>query len=143
MPKTKKSGEPIESELPSTIQRSDKKAKRTFAKTHDSALETYGDEERANRTAFAALKHTHEKVGDHWEPKEKGRKGPSDKRAEASYDEAGNRETAGGVDANASVTHLRELAKRLEIPGRSKMSKDELVEALQKANDKKTREARS
>ena len=27
--------------------------------------------ERANRVAFSAVKHTHEKVGDHWEPKEK------------------------------------------------------------------------
>jgi hypothetical protein len=143
VPKIDKSGEPIESELPSTLQRSDSKAKRTFAKTHDSALESYGDEERANRTAFASLKHTHEKVGDHWEPKEKGRKGPSDDRAEASYDESGDRETAGGVDANASLTHLRDLAKRLDVPGRSTMSKEELVQALQKANDAATRKART
>jgi hypothetical protein len=131
MPKTTKSGKVIEEELPSTLQRSDEKAQATYAKTHDSALGTYdGDERAANQVAFAALKHTHEKVGDHWEPKEEY--GPSDEQA------AGNRgtdrETAGGVDANASKKHLYELATRLEIKGRSTMSKDELVEALQKAN---------
>ena len=143
MPKTKKDGQPKQSELPSTIRRSGKKAQRTFAKAHDSALEEYGDEERANRVAYAALKHTHEKVGDHWERKDKGRKGPSDKKAEAGYETAGSKESAGGVDTQAPVKHLRELAKRLEIPGRSKMTKDELIEALQKANDAKTDEARS
>ena len=138
MPKTTKSGEVIEEELPSTLQRSDEKAQATYAKTHDSALETYdGDERAANQVAFAALKHTHEKVGDHWEPKEEY--GPSDEQA------AGNRgtdrETAGGVDANASKKHLYELATRLEIKGRSTMSKDELVEALQKANARASAQA--
>ena len=140
MPKTTKSGKVIEDELPSTLQRSDEKAQATYAKTHDSALGTYdGDERAANQVAFAALKHTHEKVGDHWEPKEEY--GPSDEQA------AGNRgtdrETAGGVDANASKKHLYELATRLEIKGRSTMSKDELVDAIQKANDRETRRARS
>ena len=60
--------------LPSTLRRSPKKAQRTWEKTHDSAVETYGEGERAHRTAFAAVKHEFEKVGDHWEPK--GRKGP-------------------------------------------------------------------
>ena len=60
MPATKR-----EEELPSTIQRSDDKAKRTWAKAHDSAVETYGEGERAHRTAYSALKHTHEKRGDH------------------------------------------------------------------------------
>ncbi len=139
MPKVTKSGEPIEDELPSTLQRSDAKAQHTYAKTHDSALGTYdGDEQAANRVAFAALKHTHEKVGDHWEPKEEN--GPSDAQAAGNRDTG--RATAGGVDANASKKHLYELATRLEIPGRSKMSKEELVEALQKANDRETARAR-
>jgi cation transport regulator ChaB len=140
MPKTTKGGKVIKSELPSTLTRSDDKAQRTYAKAHDSAAETYdGDEERANRVAFSALKHTHEKVGDHWEPKED--KGPSDAQAEGGADT--NRPTAGGVDANASKKHLMELARRLDVSGRSTMSKQELVEALQKANDKATRDARS
>jgi cation transport regulator ChaB len=139
MPKTKKSGEPIQSELPSTLRRSEPKAQRTFAKAHDAAEEQYGDAERANRTAFSALKHSYEKVGDHWEPKE--RKGPSDAQAEGGADTS--RETAGGVDANASKKHLYELAQRLEVPGRSTMSKEQLVEAIQKANDAATRKARA
>ena len=138
MPKTTKKGTPKQSELPSTLQRSNPKAQRTFAKAHDSAAESYGDEERANRVAFSALKHTHEKVGDHWEPKEEP--GPSDAQAEGGV--GTNRETAGGVDANASKRHLMQIARRLDVSGRSKMSKDELVEAIQKANDRETRRAR-
>jgi cation transport regulator ChaB len=133
---------PGREELPSTIHRSPKKAQRTWIEAHDSAVEQYGDGERAHRVAFSALKHTFEKVGDHWEPK--GEKGPSDKQASRSARTArkGGR-TAGGVDANASKTHLMDLAKRLDIPGRSRMSKDQLVEALQKANARETRRSRS
>jgi cation transport regulator ChaB len=138
MPRTTKSGQAKKAELPSTLQRSDEKAQRTYAKTLDSAEETYDDEQRAHQVAFSALKHTHEKVGDHWEPKEEF--GPSDAQAEGGRDT--NRPTAGGVDANASKKHLYALAARLEIPGRSKMSKDELVEALQQANDRESARAR-
>jgi cation transport regulator ChaB len=136
MPKTNKSGDPIKSELPSTLQRSGRKAQRTFAKTHDAAIEQYdGDERRAQQVAFASLKHSHEKVGDHWEPKEEY--GPSDARAEEGGPDS-DTPTAGGVDANASKQHLYELARRLEIKGRSTMTKDELVEALQRANNRES-----
>jgi hypothetical protein len=79
MPKTTKSGRPIEPELPDTLKRSPAKAQRQFAKTHDAAAEQYGEGERAHRTAFASLKHNFEKVGDHWEPKDEP--GPSDPRS--------------------------------------------------------------
>ncbi len=46
------------------------------------------------------------------------------------------------MDANATKEHLMGLAKRLDVKGRSRMTKAELVEALQKANDKASREAR-
>ncbi len=139
MPKTNKDGSAKRSELPETLKRSSKKAQRTFAHTYDAALESYdGDEERAHRTAFASLKHTHEKVGDHWEAKDSP--GPSDERAERGGPSGG--ESAGGVDANATKAHLLGLAKRLDVTGRSRMTKAELVEALQKANDKASREAR-
>ena len=139
MPKTTKGGKARQEELPSTLQRSDEKAQRTFAKAHDAAAEQYGDEERAHRVAFSALKHTHEKVGDHWEPKDSY--GPSDAQAEGGVDT--DRPTAGGVDANASKKHLYDLAKRLDVVGRSSMSKEELVEAIGKENDRRTRQARS
>ena len=131
MPKTTKSGKPKQDELPSTLQRSPKKAQRTFAKTYDSAAEQYGDDERAARTAYASLKHSFEKVGDHWEPKDE--KGPSD---------GGRGDNAGGVNANASKKHLYEIAQRLDVPGRSKMDKDELVEAIDKANQRETARSR-
>jgi cation transport regulator ChaB len=138
MPKTDKSGNAKPDELPTTLKRSGKRAQRTFAKAHDSAAESYGDEQRAHQVAFSALKHTHEKVGDHWEPKEEY--GPSDAQAEGGADT--NRPTAGGVDANASKKHLYELATRLDVKGRSTMSKQELVEALQKANNRESAKAR-
>lgn len=131
---------PTEEEIPSTLKRSSKKAQRTWAKTHDSAVDQYGEGERAHRTAFAAVKHSFEKVGDHWEAKDE--KGPSDEQA-AKTGEAARRggPTAGGVDANASKAHLLDLARRLDVRGRSRMTKAELVEALQKANDQATRRA--
>jgi cation transport regulator ChaB len=138
MPKADKSGNAKPDELPSTLKRSGKKAQRTFAQAHDSAAEQYGDEQRAHQVAFSALKHTHEKVGDHWEPKDEY--GPSDAQAEGGADT--NRPTAGGVDANASKKHLYELATRLDIKGRSTMSKEELVDALQKANNRESAKAR-
>ncbi|MCW2509549.1 MAG: chaB [Modestobacter sp.] len=138
MPKTTKSGNAAQDEIPSTLQRSDEKAQRTFAKAHDAAADEYGDEQRANRVAWAAVKHTHEKVGDHWEPKD--HKGPSDPQAEGGADT--DRETKGGVDANATKDHLMDVARELDVSGRSSMTKDELVEAIQKANDKATRDAR-
>ena len=137
MPKTGAKGQPLESELPGTLRRSDDKAKRTFAEAHDSAADQYGDEERAHRVAFAALKHTHEKVGDHWEPKK--HPGPSDAQAEGGVDT--DRPTASGVDVNASKKHLYELATRLGIKGRSSMTKAELVDALQKANNRESARA--
>lgn len=138
MPKTTSSGKPKRSELPSTLERSDAKAQRTFAKAHDAAAEEYGEGERAHRVAYAALKHSYEKVGDHWEAKDS--KGPSDRQAEGGR--STHRATAGGVDANASKQHLYDVAKRLDVTGRSRMSKAELVEAIQKENDRRTRAAR-
>ena len=126
--------------IPSTIERSDEHAREIWLKAHDSAVETYGEGERAHRTAFSALKHSFEKVGDHWEPKAK--KGPSDAQAARSRNQRPTR-TAGGVDANASKAHLMDVARRLDVHGRSSMTKAELVEAIQKANDRSTRKARS
>lgn len=132
---------PAKEELPSTLKRSPKKAQRTWSKAHDSAVDTYGEGERAHRTAYSALKHSYEKVGDHWEGKKGGRKGPSDPQAKKSTPHQGK--TAGGVDANASKAHLYEIAKKLDIAGRSTMDKRQLVEAIKKENAKQTRKSRS
>lgn len=130
---------PAKKELPSTLRRSGKKAQRTWSEAHDSAVQTYGEGERSHRTAFSALKHTHEKVGDHWEPKNE--RGPSDERAARGGPNPGGR-TAGGVDANASKQHLYEQAKKLGVRGRSRMTKEELVRALQRASNRETSKAR-
>ena len=130
---------PAREELPSTLKRSDQHAQEIWSEAHDSAVETYGEGERAHRTAFSALKHSYEKVGDHWEAKK--RKGPSDRQAARSRNQRPTR-TAEGVDANASKEHLMGLARRLDIRGRSSMNKSQLVEAIRKANNRETAKAR-
>ncbi len=120
--------------LPATLRRSPKKAQETYIHTLESAEKDHGDGEAAHRIALSALKHSFEKVGDHWEAKSE--KGPSDERAEQSGRAArrGQGQTAGGVDAHASKAHLMDVAKRLDVTGRSRMNKAELVEAIDKAN---------
>ncbi|UNQ33143.1 ChaB family protein [Prescottella equi] len=140
MPKTTKTGQPKKQELPETLLRSPAKAQRTFAKAHDSAVEEYGEGERAHRVAYAALKHSFEKVGDHWEPK--AEKGPSDARARSGGPQPSGR-TAEGVDANASRRHLCDIARKLDIHGRSTMNKGELVDAIEKENRRRSAAARS
>ncbi|GAB3614691.1 ChaB family protein [Humibacter ginsengisoli] len=130
---------PGREDMPSTIRRSDKHAQSLWAKTHDSAVKEYGEGQRSHRTAFAALKNEYEKVGDHWE--RKAERGPSDKQAEGGRNT--RRKTAGGVDANASKEHLLDVARRLDIRGRSSMNKDDLVKAIEKANDRATAKSRS
>ncbi len=118
-------------ELPGTLKRSPKAAQRTYEKTLEAAHEQYDDEERAHRTAFASLKHSFEKVGDHWEPKD--HKGPSDPQAAKGGRDAvdSGSETFGGVDYEGhSKAELYERAKGLGIRGRSSMDKKELARAI-------------
>jgi hypothetical protein len=120
--------------VPSTLQRSGTKTHQTFAETHDSAIEQATDKRRARQVAVTSL---NERLGDHWEPKDEY--GPSNAQARAAkHLTATNR----GVDANASKRHLYELATPL-VPSRSKMTKDDLVTALQKANDRASAKARA
>lgn len=125
---------PASQELPSTLERSEKHAQNLWSKAHDSAVDEYGEGERAHRTAFAALKNEYEKVGDHWERKSKN--GPSDRKAAGGRDTKAS--TQEGVDANASKAHLLDVAKRLDISGRTRMNKDELVDEIKKANRRET-----
>ena len=133
---------PSKEDLPSTIKRSPKKVQDTYAKTLDSAHEQYDSEERAHRTAFAAVKHIAEKKGDHWELKDE--KGPSDPQAAQSGKAARDRpkRTYGGVDAGKSKRELYEDAKEAGIEGRSEMTKEELAEALRKHSERETAKAR-
>jgi cation transport regulator ChaB len=131
MPMVKKGGGVRRDELPDTIKRSPAKAQRTFAKVHDAAVDEYGDGERAHRTAYAALKRTFEKVGDHWE--QKRAPGPSDPRSKQStvQKRRGVGETFGGVDEEGHTREeLYERARRLGVEGRSRMNKRELARAI-------------
>ncbi len=124
---------PGREELPDTLKRSPKKAQRTWIAAHDAAVEQYGEGERAHRTAFAAVKHSFEKVGDRWQPKKE--KGPSDPRSTKSTAQKrrGVGETFGGVDYYGHTKdELYERAKELGVEGRSKMSKAELARAIAK-----------
>jgi hypothetical protein len=127
---------PARKEMPSTLKRSPKKAQDTWAETHDAAVETYGEGERAHRTAFSSLKHSFEKVGDHWEAKDE--KGPSDPQSRQRVAAARNnpKPTHGGVDVEGnSKQDLYERAKALDIKGRSDMTKSELADAIARKQD--------
>jgi cation transport regulator ChaB len=127
-----------ETEVPGTIKRSDKHAQSIWKKTHDSAVETYGEGERAHRTAFSSLEHSYKKVDDHWE--KKAQKGPSDPQAarstssrKKSYED--ERPTAGGAEVPLSQwprEALYERAKQLDVKGRSSMNKDQLLKAVRR-----------
>jgi cation transport regulator ChaB len=134
MPMTDQNGNPIKEELPGTIQRSPEKAQRTFAKAHDSAAQEYGEGERAHRVAISALKHTFEKKGDHWEPKD--HKGPSDPRAANPRARENEGKSFGGVDVyGSSREELMKRARDLDVQGRSKMTKEQLAEAIARKQD--------
>ena len=81
-------------------------------RSYDSAVASYGEGQRAHRTALAALKHSFETVGDHWEPKDQ----------------------PGSFDAQA--------AQHGRVTGRSRMTKAELVEGIDRANRRETAAAR-
>jgi cation transport regulator ChaB len=130
-------------DLPSTIARSPAKVRRTYQEALDSAHETYGgDEERAHRTAYAAVKHIAEKRGDHWELKDSP--GPSDPQSAQGGRAARERpkETFGGVDASKPKAELYEEAKEAGIEGRSNMTKEELAKAHARHNERETAQAR-
>jgi cation transport regulator ChaB len=125
---------PVDKEdVPDTIERSPKKVQDTYEKTLDSAHEQYDSEERAHRTAWSAVKHVAEKKGDHWELKDEP--GPSDPQSKQSGRQARDRPRAtyGGVDVEGNTKdELYERAKKLDIEGRSNMTKEELAAAIAK-----------
>jgi ChaB len=122
---------PADQNMPGTLRRSPRKAQRTWQETHDSAVDSYGEGERAHRAAYASLKHSFEKVGDHWEPK--AHRGPSDPRAAKGGRAAreGEGETFGGVDMYGHTRdELMDRARKLGVRGRSRMTKADLARAI-------------
>ncbi len=133
MPGTNRHMPTKKEDLPGTLKRSPAKAQRTYAKALDSAHEEYDSEEAAHRVAFSAVKHSFQKEGDHWEPKET--KGPSDPQAAKSGAAArrSSTPTGGGKQVGTTKSELLAQARKLDVPGRSKMSKDQLTKAVAKA----------
>jgi len=127
--------------LPSTLERSSKKAQDTYEKTLESAEESYpGDEQRAHRAAWASVKHSFEKRGDHWEPK--AERGPSDPRAEAGGPDASGA-SFGGVDVEGRTKDdLLTEARERGAHASTHMTKAELAAELERSNDRETRAAR-
>ena len=127
---------PVDREdLPRTLKRSPRKVQRTYEKTLDSAEDQYESEARAQRTAWASVKHVAEKVGDHWELKDV--QGPSDDQGAQRGAAARNhpRPTAGGVDVRGHTRdELYERARRAGVKGRSRMNKLELAQAIARRN---------
>lgn len=120
--------------LPSTLERSPKKAQDTYEKTLESAEAEYpGDEARSHRVAWGAVKNSFEKVGDHWEAKPET--GPSDPRSIQSHAAkvAGKGETFGGVDIlHHTKAELAQRARNLGVEHTSGMNKTELARAIAK-----------
>jgi ferric-dicitrate binding protein FerR (iron transport regulator) len=127
---------PADESLPGTLKRSPKKAQETWLKTHDSAVDQYGEGEQAHRTAFKQLKRGWEKVDDHWEKKDEP--GPSDPRSlnRGRAAREGRGEALGGVDLfGHTKAELYERAARIGVRGRSTMSKIELARAIAEKQD--------
>ena len=115
-------------ELPSTLERSEPHAQAIWAKTHDSAVETYGEGGRAHRVAFASLKHQYEKKGDRWVKKVE--KGPSDPQAAR-----GPTTDKQSTDEDRAPTAGGKVAKtEQEARDKAKAARKEAVEAKKRGS---------
>ena len=131
-------------DIPSTLERSPKKVRDTYEEALDSAARAVRQRGASHRTAWSAVKHVAEKKGDRWETR--GREGPvrSPGRALRPRCARGPRERrpCGVEPANKSKDELMQDAREADIEGRSRMNKDELVDALRRHNDRETAKAR-
>jgi hypothetical protein len=135
MPKKGNNGE--FAALPSTLERSPEKSSRhirIYEKTPENAEKEYGgDEQRAHRVAWGAVKNSFEKVGDRWEPKPET--GPSDPRSVQPHAAkiAGAGETFGGVDMlHYTKAELDARARELGVELTARTTKADLARAIAK-----------
>jgi anti-anti-sigma factor len=68
-PKTS-AGLGLAGELPGTLGRSSQEAQQSFTRALTSAVQVHGEGDQAFRAAYVEFKHTFEKRGDHWIPKQ-------------------------------------------------------------------------
>ena len=132
-----KKGKPKKSELPSTVARSGKKARRTFAKAHDSAAKEYG---RVSARCALPGRRSSTPTRRSATTGSVRTKGPVRRAGQGRQEHQPQDRRWRGCqrDQKAPVRGRQDL----DIDGRSKMSKKELVKAIQKENDKRTRKAR-
>jgi hypothetical protein len=111
-----------------------KKAQDIYEKTLENAEKEYGgDEQRAHRVAWGAVKNSFEKVGDRWEPKPET--GPSDPRSVQPHAAkiAGAGETFGGVDMlHYTKAELDARARELGVELTARTTKADLARAIAK-----------
>ncbi len=67
-PKSSRHSLPPAGELPGTLKHSPEEARDTFTRALASAVQASGEGDQAPRAAYAELKRTFEKRGDHWIP---------------------------------------------------------------------------
>jgi hypothetical protein len=75
LPKSSRYSLPPAGNLPDTLKRSPEEAQETFTRALASAVKAYGEGDQAFYAAYAELKQTFEKRGDHWVPKQPGTPG--------------------------------------------------------------------
>ena len=122
--------------LPATLKKSPKHAQDIYLETLAATEQEYGVGERASRTAFASLKHSYEKIGDHWE--EKDQPGPSEPRA--GNDNHSRHETFGGVDLIGHTRQeLLDMAGKIGATTTTRMTKPEISRALDRRNSQLSR----
>ncbi len=111
-----------------------------LAKAHDSAVEEYGEgsEHTGSRTRRSSTASRRSATTGSRRPR-RGRR-THGRAAEARRPPAA---PLRGVDANASRRHLYDIARKLDIHGRSTMNKGELVDAIEKENRRRSAAARS
>ena len=69
-PKTNRGSLTPAGKLPGTLERSSEEAQQTFTRALTSAVQVHGEGDQAFRAAYVEFKHTFEKRGDHWIPKQ-------------------------------------------------------------------------
>lgn len=122
--------------LPSTLERSPKHAQDTYEKTLEQAEHEYTNDASAHQVAWGAVKHSFEKVGDHWE--KKANPGSSDPRSESGGAHPKG-ESYGGVDVNGhSRDELMKRAHSLGLDIGRHATKADLAEAIDHENRRLT-----
>jgi hypothetical protein len=117
------------------FQKSGRRAQESYAKALDSAIQTYGAGDRARRSAIASVSRTFQRLGDRWVPRspQSARTAQATRRS-ASSANSSRPTQSGNIDMKSTKDNLMNAARRMQIPGRSRMNKPELVAALRKAN---------